>query len=254
MFVAGNGNGRVEVFDLNNDGTLAQPTATYILGKPSEHARRTHADAWSESQTEFPGALAVEHSNQRLFLVDNTTGQSLPGRGSQIMVFDIHPDRIATGADVLFILGQPDANTKTSGLAANHVGRRLGVAVDEANQRLFVSDGSNNRVLVFNIAPDRIATGMAASTVLGQEDFTSREPGLSIRRMSRPGSLAFSPKDERLFVSDNGNNRVLVFAAAPDRLRTFSAATDVMGQPDFETASPRTDMRGFATGGLAYDD
>ena len=254
MFVAGNGNGRVEVFDLNNDGTLAQPTATYILGKPSEHARRTHSDAWSESQTEFPGALAVEHTNQRLFLVDNTTGQSLPGRGSQIMVFDIHPDRIETGADVLFILGQPDANTKTSGLAANHVGRRLGVAVDEANQRLFVSDGSNNRVLVFNIAPGRIATGMAASFVMGQEDFTSREPGLSRRRMSRPGSLAFSPKDERLFVSDNGNSRVLVFDVAPDRLRTFSAATDVMGQPDFETASPRTDMRGFATGGLAYDD
>jgi len=93
------------------------------------------------------------------------------------MVFDIHPDRIETGAEVLFILGQPDANTKTSGLAANHVGRRLGVAVDEANQRLFVSDGSNNRVLVFNIAPGRIATGMAASIVMA-------------KRISHRGNLA----------------------------------------------------------------
>lgn len=254
MFVAGNGNGRVEVFNLNDDGTLAQPTAAYILGKPSEYARRSHADAWSESQTEFPGALAIEHTHQRLFLVDNTTGQSLPGRGSQIMVFDIHPDRIKTGADVLFVLGQPNANTKTAGLAANHVARRLGVAVDEVNQRLFVSDGSNNRILIFDISPDRIATGMDASIVLGQKDFRSQEAGLNARRLSRPGSLAFSPTGERLFVSDSGNNRVLVFDVAPDRLQTFAAAIDVMGQPDFETASPRTDMRGFATGGLAYDD
>ena len=254
MFVAGNGNGRVEVFNLNDDGTLAQPTAAYILGKPSEYARRSHADAWSESQTEFPGALAIEHTHQRLFLVDNTTGQSLPGRGSQIMVFDIHPDRIKTGADVLFVLGQPNANTKTAGLAANPVARRLGVAVDEVNQRLFVSDGSNNRILIFDISPDRIATGMDASIVLGQKDFRSQEAGLNARRLSRPGSLAFSPTGERLFVSDSGNNRVLVFDVAPDRLQTFAAAIDVMGQPDFETASPRTDMRGFATGGLAYDD
>ncbi|MAG69375.1 MAG: hypothetical protein CL471_03615 [Acidobacteria bacterium] len=254
MFVAGNGNGRVEVFDLNDDGTLAQPTATYTLGKPSSHARRSHAGAWSESQTEFPGTLAIEHTNQRLFLVDNTTGQSLPGGGSQIMVFDIHPDRIATGADVLFVLGQPDANTKTSGLAANHTGRRLGLAVDETNQRLFVGDGSNNRILVFDIAPDRIATGMDAAIVLGQESFTAREPGLSARRMSRPGSLAYDATGQRLFVSDSGNNRVLVFDVAPQRLETFAIADDVMGQPDFETAAPRTDLRGFATGGLAYDD
>ena len=254
MFVAGNGNGRVEVFNLNDDGTLAQPTAAYILGKPSGHARRSHAGAWSESQTEFPGTLAVEHVNQRLFLVDNATGQSLPGAGSQIMVFDIHPDRIETGADVLVVLGQPDANTKTIGLAANHTGRRLGLAVDEANQRLFVGDGSNNRILVFDISPERIETGMDASIVLGQEDFTSREPGLNPRRLSRPGALAFDPTRQRLFVSDSGNNRVLVFDVAPARLETFVAAADVMGQPDFASATPRTDLRGFATGGLAYDD
>ncbi|MCH2278297.1 MAG: hypothetical protein MK358_05410, partial [Vicinamibacterales bacterium] len=229
MFVAGNGNGRVEVFNLNDDGTLAQPTAAYILGKPSEYARRSHADAWSESQTEFPGALAIEHTHQRLFLVDNTTGQSLPGRGSQIMVFDIHPDRIKTGADVLFVLGQPNANTKTAGLAANHVARRLGVAVDEVNQRLFVSDGSNNRILIFDISPDRIATGMDASIVLGQKDFTSQEAGLNARRLSRPGSLAFSPTGERLFVSDSGNNRVLVFDVATDRMQTLAPAMAGMG-------------------------
>ncbi|MFB3108814.1 MAG: hypothetical protein ACE1ZE_05525, partial [Candidatus Binatia bacterium] len=42
--VTGNGNGRVEVFKLNEDGTLARPTADHILGKPSEYARRSHAN------------------------------------------------------------------------------------------------------------------------------------------------------------------------------------------------------------------
>ena len=254
MFVAGNGNGRVEVFKLNDDGTLAQPTATYILGKPSEYARRSHAGAWSESQTEFPGTLAIDHTNQRLFLVDNATGQSLPGLGSQIMVFDIHPDRIETGEKVLAVLGQPDADSKIIGLAANHVGRRLGLAVDEANQRLFASDGSNNRVLIFDISPNNFKTGMDASVVLGQGNFTSREPGLNAYRLSRPGALAYDPTNQRLFVSDNGNRRVMIFDVAPDRLQTFAAATDVMGQPDFDTSEPRTNLTGFATGGLAYDD
>ena len=233
---------------------MAQPTATYILGKPSEYARRSHAGAWSESQTEFPGTLAIDHTNQRLFLVDNATGQSLPGVGSQIMVFDIHPDRIETGQKVIAVLGQPHADSKTIGLAANHVGRRLGLAVDEANQRLFASDGSNNRVLIFDISPNNFRTGMDASVVLGQGNFTSREPGLDAYRLSRPGALAYDPENQRLFVSDNGNRRVMIFDVAPDRLQTFAAATDVMGQPDFNTSEPRTNLTGFATGGLAYDN
>ena len=131
------------MFRLNDDGTLVQPTAEHVLGKPSDHARRTHAGDYSEEQTEFPGTLAVDHVNQRLFLVDNATGHSFPGVGSQIMVFDIHPDNIETGQSVIAILGQPSAESKTIGLAANHTGRRLGLAVDEEHQRLFVADGMN---------------------------------------------------------------------------------------------------------------
>ncbi len=170
------------------------------------------------------------------------------------MVFDIRPDHIETGAAVIAILGQPDAETKVIGLAANHTARRLGLAVDEENQRLFASDGMNNRVLVFDIRPENLRTGMDAFLVLGQKDFTSNEPGLSADKFRRPSGLAYDRDNQRLFVSDNGNRRVLVFDARPEVLESFAAAGDVMGQPDFESSTPRKDLSGFATGGLSYDD
>jgi DNA-binding beta-propeller fold protein YncE len=252
--VTGNGNGRVEVFKLNEDGTLAHPTADHILGKPSEYARRSHANHWSQSETEFPGSVGVDHVNQRLFVVDNATGAGYPDAGSQIMVFDIHPNRIRTGASVIAVLGQPDADSKTIGLAANHVGRGPAVAVDDANQRLFVGDGRNNRVLVFDIRPEVFETGMDAAIVLGQMDFTSGEPGVGPSKFTRPGSVAYDATNQRLFVADVGNSRVLVFDASPEALVTGASAIDVMGQPDLTTNERHSGLDEFATGGLSYDD
>ena len=57
---------------------------------------------------------------------------------------------------------------------------------------------------------------MDAFLVLGQEDFTSEEPGLSANKFRRPSGLAYDRNNHRLFVSDNGNRRVLVFDARPE--------------------------------------
>ncbi|MBI4473952.1 MAG: hypothetical protein HY646_14890, partial [Acidobacteria bacterium] len=249
-----NGNGRIEVFKLNENGTLVKPTAEYILGKPTAFARRSHAGHWNESEVEFPGAVAIDHVNQRLFVVDNQTGQGLADGGSQILIFDIHPDRIKTGEAVMAVVGQPDASTKKIGLAANHVGRGPSVAVDSNGSRLFVSDGSNNRVLVFDIRPGMLKTGMNASVVLGQKDFRSRTPGLASDKFAGPGSLDYDAKNQRLFVADNGNARILVFDVRPELLKDGAPAIDVLGQPDFTTNTRRPGLDAFATGGLTYDE
>ncbi len=225
----------------------------HVLGKPSAFARRSAAGQWSESQVEFPGAVAIDHVNQRLFTVDSTSGGSLTS-GQQIMVFDIDPDRIRTGSAVIAVLGQPDAGTKTRGLAANHVGQGVSLAVDDANQRLFVTDSSNNRVLVFDIRPAAFGTGMDAGIVLGQTDFISNAPGLAADKLSRPGSPAYDAANGRLFVVDGGNSRIMVFDARPEVLETGAAAIGVMGQTDFVTNEPHSGLNDFATGGLTYDD
>ncbi len=225
----------------------------HILGKPSAYARRSAAGQWSESQVEFPGAVAIDHVNQRLFTVDSATGGSNDS-GQQIMVFDIDPDRIRTGAPVIAVLGQPDAGTKTRGLAANHVGRGVSLAIDDANQRLFATDSANNRVLVFDIRSEGFGTGMDADIVLGQTDFTSNTPGLGPDKLSRPGNPAYDAKNGRLFVVDGGNSRIMVFDARPEVLENGASAIGVMGQPDFTTNDRHEGLNDFATGGLTYDD
>ncbi len=169
------------------------------------------------------------------------------------MVFDIHPDRIQTGASVIGVLGQPDAASKSIGLARNHVARGPSVAVDDANQRLFVGDGGNNRVLVFDIRPEAFDTGMDAAIVLGQTSFQTRESGVAADKLSRPRSVAYDAKNGRLFVADGGNSRILIFDARPESLQTGAAAIEVMGQPDFTTNTPHSGLDEFALGGLTYD-
>lgn len=84
--------------------------------------------------------------------------------------------------------------------------------------KLFVVDQGNNRVLIWNKVPSN--NGVPADLVLGQKDFYSREVngGLGIKRadsvgMYFPTDVVFGRKG--LFVSDSGNNRVLVWKELP---------------------------------------
>ena len=70
---------------------------------------------------------------------------------------------------------------------------------------------------------------------------------------NRPGSIAYDPVLERLFVADNGNNRVLVFDADANNPGAFNEAISVMGQPDFASSAPRQSLDQLAPGGLGYD-
>ncbi len=84
--------------------------------------------------------------------------------------------------------------------------------------KLFVVDQGNNRVLIWNKLPSN--NGVPADLVLGQKDFYSREVngGLGIKRADSVGM--YFPTDvvygrKGLFVSDSGNNRVLVWNELP---------------------------------------
>jgi sugar lactone lactonase YvrE len=96
--------------------------------------------------------------------------------------------------------------------------------------RLYVSDSDNNRVLSW---PDAytFANGQAADVVLGQPNLTEAacvQPPTA-RTLCEPLGLAVDV-DNRLYVSDSNNHRVLRF---PTPTSTFSAADLVLGQPDF---------------------
>ena len=107
-----------------------------------------------------------------------------------------------------------------------------GVWID--NGRLFVADTVNGRVLIWNSIP--AANAAPADIVLGQPDFDTRpEPDLTqsnfepqADRMLDPVSVTIN--NGRMFVSDLGFNRVLIFLTVPTQ--NAAPADVVIGQPD----------------------
>jgi len=89
---------------------------------------------------------------------------------------------------------------------------------------LFVADTLNHRVLLFEI--ELLSSGLPAVGVIGQADFSGREPGTSAQSLSGPAGLAVDANDQ-LYVADSDNNRVLLFNTLPLRLRHPSSSTVV---------------------------
>ncbi len=109
-----------------------------------------------------------------------------------------------------------------------------GVFYDAENDKLFVADQGNNRVLIWNGLPNEM--GRPPDVVIGQKDFYSREPnsGLGYSRPSETG-LNF-PTDvvfgrTGLFVSDTLNHRVLCWKEVPTE--NGQPADFVIGQKSF---------------------
>ena len=219
--------------------------ARFITSRQSLYGRRSVPPSNAE-EAQFPGAGAiVDGSTERFFAVDRFA--------NRILVYDGNPDRLGRFPSAEFVLGQPDFTSARRGLGPNRLGAVSGAQLDQANQRLFVSDGPNHRVLIFDVDPDRLRNDPQAVGVIGQDDFESRDAGTGPSAFDRPGSLAYDPVLERLFVADNGNHRVLVFDADADDPQTFDEAVAVMGQPDFASRTPRWALDELSPGALAYD-
>lgn len=150
----------------------------------------------------------------------------------------MHPDRIKNGPDALAVFGQPDFNERrANGTGPQRLGSINATLIDERNQRLFVSDARNNRVMVWDIHPDRLTATPAAMVVLGQKDFEATTGNGGADGLNTPADLYYDSATDRLFVADSGNNRVLVYDARPGALRTGAAAVLVLGQADFSTVT-----------------
>lgn len=233
---------RILIFDAHPDRLQDYPGATHVIGQPDFETLTP-----GTSRNKFRGAeLIIDDANQRLFLED----------GERILVFDIDPARLTNFPDALFVIGQPDFESRLQGLGPNRFTRAHGLALDPDEQRLFVSDQRNNRILVFDVHPSRLANNPDAVAVMGQPDFytnTSRFAGARAlpedRRGARqitPGGLDYDPVHKRLFVSQLVDNRIMVFDAAPGTMKNNPDAIAVLGQPDFDTFDPQISQTRFS--------
>ncbi|MBI2463271.1 MAG: LysM peptidoglycan-binding domain-containing protein [Candidatus Spechtbacteria bacterium] len=90
---------------------------------------------------------------------------------------------------------------------------------------------STRRAVNFTTGVDAYKTGMSASIVLGQPDFTSstvNNGGVSANSLNSPSAVEIA--DGKMVVADSSNNRILIWNSVPN---SSTPADLVLGQPNF---------------------
>ncbi len=129
----------------------------------------------------------------------------------------------------------------------NGIGFASGIDFD-SNGSMYVADRSNNRILIFDEPNGDLLNAITADAVVGQADFTTTSGGTDRNKLNQPEGIAIDGQD-RLWVADSGNNRVLLFAEprATDPTTNLASATYVLGQPSFTTAAVQDDGDGLGS-------
>ena len=194
-----------------------------------------------------PSGFALDNARHRLFVGDTSN--------NRILVFELTNSNTLLDHIPDFVIGQPSIAVSTLGTTNSILSAPRALLYDPVYDQLIVADSNNNRILFFDTSS--ISNGMPASFVLGQTDFTSGTGGTSATKFSAPAGLALKPatmfgNNRTLYVSDRGNNRVLIFTFAADP--TGTAASNVLGQADFTSSATTTpSFQTSSPGGLALD-
>ena len=241
LFVLDRQNSRVLVFNLgpSNDlvgGTPGQERlADFVIGQPDFSTVGCGGGA-----TGFcaPERLLYDGGANQLLVADN--------QQNRILVFGVAS--ITNGMAATLVLGQTGFASTGAATSATGLSDPWGMAIDP-NGRLFVADRANHRVLGYPLGS--LATGMAATLVLGEPDFTSAAPATTAAGMRGPTDVAWDATGGRLFVADQANHRVLAYFGT---LSNGMAAGNVLGQADFTSSAQAHTATGMSFPvGLAVD-
>lgn len=163
----------------------------------------------------------------------------------RVLIWNSIPSSNNVPADV--VLGQQDFTScaandtdndgTTDAVSAATLNEPAGVWTD--GTRLVVLDWSNNRALIWNTFPTSNFT--PADVVLGQSDFVNNsvndddqdgatDAAPTARTLNAPYDGVYS-NGQKLYITDTGNNRVLVWNTFPTS--NFTPADVVLGQADF---------------------
>jgi sugar lactone lactonase YvrE len=140
------------------------------------------------------------------------------------------------------VIGQPDFVSNAIANLPNRLQSPRGIAIDEANGKIYLVDSAHHRILRFPVAV-LSQSGVMPECVFGQANFTNSlaNQGLgapTARTLNFP-MAAFVDGNGRLWVADGNNNRVLRFDNAAF-LGNEAPASVVLGQAGFTTATAGT--------------
>jgi uncharacterized protein (TIGR03437 family) len=164
---------------------------------------------------------------------------------NRVLIWNQIPSVNNQPADV--VVGQPNfTSTTPSANSPTAASLRGPQGVWIQNGKLYIADTGDNRVLIYNHIPS--ANGAKADVVLGAPDFTTYvEPDLSKQITTATASNMLNPvavtsDGVRLYVTDLGYNRVLIWNTIPTS--NAAAANVAVGQPDLVSG---TANNGYST-------
>lgn len=233
-------NNRVLIFP-NLSGSLPSPTtplqnnsicpicvgtASVVLGQPDFSTTTTNL---TTTQNNLREPTAVASDGVHLVVADTNH--------NRVLIWNHIPTTNNAPADV--VVGQP--NFLTNAVSSNGVPTATTMRGPQGvwiqNGKLYVADTQDNRVLIYNRIPT--TNGVAADVVLGQPNFTTfvqvdisqQSTSASATNMLNPVSV--TSDGVRLFVTDLGFNRILIWNKIPTANDT--PADVEIGQPDMTT-------------------
>ena len=198
LYVGDSSNNRVKIYDTSS--ITNGMNAVNVLGQ-------TTFSGGTATTTQLglsgPRNLAFDSANNRLYVAEQNN--------NRVTVYDT--SSITNGMNAVNVLGQTGFGTGTSANSQPGLQLPFAVALDSANNRLYVSAATNNRVTVYDTSS--ITNGMNAVNVLGQTAFDGSSAATTQAGLKNPRGLAVDTTNTRLYVGDLNNNRVSVFDVAP---------------------------------------
>ena len=186
----------------------------------------------SRNSDSSPHGIAVD-KNGNLYLADY-------GNNRVLIFLDASSKSNGSNADV--VLGQPDYTSHGTATTQNGMNGPYGVAVDTSGN-LFVADYNNSRVLMFANGAGK-SNGAAADLVLGQPDFVSSDNSQTTQNMTSNVCGVAIDASGNLFVGDDGNGRILMYAHAAGKSNGANADL-VLGQTDYVSSNSGCTRRYF---------
>ena len=187
LYVADTGNSRVLRFaaPFSNYQAGVMENANLVLGQSNYFIRitdptnRTMSAPYGLSMTNFPGLLVSDEVHNRVLFFDGSAG-------------------FTNGQAATRVFGQPDFNSSGAGGALNQLNGPRNVAND-SDDRLYVADTLNGRVLIFDHAPNASTYPTAAVALTSG--------------LNRPAGMYVSPVNGDIWVADAGANTAVRYPA-----------------------------------------
>jgi uncharacterized protein (TIGR03437 family) len=222
--------GNLYVADSGNNRVLRYP-------RPVDQSGRITPDLVI-GQANFTSSISAAVS---AFSLNTPAGIALDADGN-LFVADSGNNRVLefppNGTAAIRVFGQPGftSGTPSNIPSAQTLTTPQGVFVD-ASSTLYVADTGANRVMIFPNTRDAAQAGSAAAIVLGQAGFDSSAAGGGASGLRLPWDVA-QDGTGNIYVSDDGNNRVLIYPSLIFLPLSGAAASAVIGQRDLSGSGP----------------